>query len=124
MHGQLDLWLEWVLPQEKDRLYYTMTHTQSQKIASGVLKGWEELRFFFQREHHIPVKVPAHLPEAKIPPAATGLHQSRYRNPAPLGHSGASPPLGAGVGALPEFPLGETRREWVPGGGGSLMLFC
>lgn len=63
MHGQLDLWVEWVLPEEEDRLYYTTTHTESEKIASGVLKDWEEFSGF-QRERHIPVKVPD-LPEAK-----------------------------------------------------------
>lgn len=76
MHCQLDLWIEWVLPQEEDRLYYTVTHTESEKIASGVLKDWEEFSGFL-RERHIPVKVPD-LPEAKIPTVARGLDQNWY----------------------------------------------
>jgi len=57
VHGQLDLWVEWILPWEEYRLYYTMTHTKSEKIASGVLKDWEEFSRFL-RERHIPVKSP------------------------------------------------------------------
>lgn len=30
MHGQLDLWVKWVLPQEEDRLYYTMALREGQ----------------------------------------------------------------------------------------------
>lgn len=76
MHGQLDLGAEWVLPQEEYWLYYTMTHTESEKTASGVLKDWEEFSGFL-RERHIPVKVPD-LPQGKIPPVAKGLDQNQY----------------------------------------------
>lgn len=111
MHGQLDLWLEWVWPQEKDRLCYTMTHTQRQKIASGVLKGWEELIFFFLREHHIPVKVPAHLPEAKIPPAATGLQVPKSSSP---GSPWSLSSPGSRAGRVPRAPPGRNPQGRGP----------
>lgn len=74
MRGQLDLCVEWVLPQEEDRLYCTMT--QADKRASGDLTDWEEFSAFL-RERHIPAKVPD-LPKAKIPTVASGLDQNWY----------------------------------------------
>lgn len=73
MRGQLDLWVEWVLPQEEDRLYYTVTHTESRENS---LEDCEQFSGFL-RECHISVIVLG-LPQAKIPPVAKGLDPNRY----------------------------------------------
>lgn len=44
VRGQRDLWVEWVLPQEEDRLYYTLTYTESKQLIRLGAVQWVSKR--------------------------------------------------------------------------------